>query len=68
MTMSVLRSGKVSLILDFGTIPVLPGAMCWGKSRGAKMVPTTVSSNVGDYPAVTNVLIILKEKYLSFVM
>ena len=39
--MSMLRSGMASLIRDFGTcqlITVLPGAMCCGKSHGAKML------------------------------
>ena len=40
----MLRAEKASLILDFGTIPVLPGAMCCGKSHGANILPTTVSS------------------------
>ena len=47
MTMSMLRSGKAPLILDLAITPVVPGAVCRGKSHGANMLPTTVSSIAG---------------------
>ena len=46
----MVRSGKASLILDFGTIPVLPGTMCCGVTWGKYTVSSNATILVISYP------------------